>query len=143
MNNKWDRRFIELAYLVSSWSKDPSTQCGAVVTRNNRIVSVGFNGFPTGTPDTEEHLNNREIKDKKVIHAEVNAILFARQDLTDCTIYTVPIPPCSRCASIIIQSGIKRIVSVKPTPDKLERWGDDFQLATDMYLHADISYKYV
>ena len=60
---KWDVRFLELAKHISLWSKDPSTQVGCVVVGPDReIRSTGFNGLPRGLEDTEERLNNREIK---------------------------------------------------------------------------------
>ena len=77
---KWDIRFMELAKHISSWSKDPSTKTGAVITdTRNRIVSMGFNGYPQNVPDTDLHI--RETKYAKVIHAEMNAILFAHRPL--------------------------------------------------------------
>ena len=52
---KWDNRFLELAKLIGSWSKDPSTQVGAVIVdNNNRILSIGFKGFPKGVEDSEK-----------------------------------------------------------------------------------------
>ncbi|MCP5006875.1 MAG: dCMP deaminase family protein [Planctomycetes bacterium] len=114
--NKWNKRFIEMAYLVASWSKDPSTQCGAVIIdTSNRIISTGYNGFPQGTSDDPALYGNRDEKLRRVIHAEKNAILFAKQDLTNCTLYVVPMPPCSQCAGMIIQSGISRVLTVKQT----------------------------
>lgn len=64
---KWVKRFIELAYLVSSWSKDPSSKCGAVITKGKKIISVGFNGFPAGTIDAKNLYENREIKYLRVV----------------------------------------------------------------------------
>ncbi|MBI2669577.1 MAG: hypothetical protein HYX20_00290 [Candidatus Yanofskybacteria bacterium] len=63
MTEKWDRRFLALAEFVAQWSKDPSTKTGAVIVdSNNRLVSVGYNGFPRGVNDSPERLENREIK---------------------------------------------------------------------------------
>ena len=135
---KWDKRFINLSTHISDWSKDPSTKCGAVITKGNRIISLGFNGFPQGIEDHDERLNNREVKYKMVLHAEVNALLFANKDLSGCTIYVSPMPPCSRCAAQIIQSGIKRIVTMEPTEDAISRWGDDFRVAEIMYREANV-----
>lgn len=65
---KWDRRFLELAKQVSTWSKDPSTKVGAVlVNEDKHVVGMGFNGFPVGVADTEERLNNRELKYKMIV----------------------------------------------------------------------------
>jgi dCMP deaminase len=117
--DKWDIRFLELACHISKWSKDPSTQVGAVIVDGRRIVSLGFNGFPQGVEDTEERLNNRELKYKMVIHAEENAILFAREPLLGYTIYVWPFMTCPTCSSKVVQSGIKRVVA--PYSDDVRR----------------------
>lgn len=140
---KWDKRFIDLAEHISNWSKDPSTKCGAVITDKNKIVSLGFNGFPQGIEDSNSRLDDREVKYKMVLHAEMNAILFANRSLLGCTIYTYPMPPCSRCAAHIIQAGIKRIVAVRPSEDALSRWKTDFDIANEMYIEADVDVWYV
>ena len=138
--NKWDKRFINLAYLVASWSKDPSAQCGAVIVdHDNRVISVGYNGFAKGVEDTEERLNNRELKYPMIIHAETNAIMFTKQDLTGCSIYFVSMFSCARCTALIIQAGIKDVYYV-PTTDKekLKRRGKEFELSQQMYEEAGV-----
>jgi dCMP deaminase len=133
--DKWNIRFLDLAKLVSSWSKDPSTQVGAVIAdKNNRIVSIGYNGFPTNISD-DDRLNDRETKYKMVVHGEMNAILFANRSLENCTLYTYPFMPCPRCGSMIIQTGIRKIVSFKDTPD---RWKSEFELSKKLFQEADI-----
>lgn len=128
--DKWDARFIALASLVASWSKDPSTQVGAVVVdQDKRIVSTGFNGFPQGVNDTPV---DREVKLLRTIHAEENALLFARRNVTGMTIY-VTRPPCARCAAKLIQSGIGRVVYPLPPVDFIERWGVEMQQAQLMF----------
>lgn len=136
----WNKRFMEMATLVSTWSKDPSTKCGSVIVdKNNRIVSVGFNGFAKGVRDTEERLNDRELKYSMIIHSEPNAILFAQRDLTDCSIYMVPMCSCARCAAMIIQSGITKVFYPLDIPlDKLKRWEKEFNLAKEMYWEASV-----
>ena len=109
---KWDRRFLGLSEHISRWSKDPSTKVGAIITNDIKIVSVGFNGLPQSTKDYPEILENRGLKYKHIINAETNAILAAKTDLTGCTIYTFPFLPCTRCASMVAQSGISRVVSI-------------------------------
>lgn len=131
---KWDKRFLELASMVGSWSKDPSTKVGCVITNDNRFISLGYNGFPSKIVD-DSRLLDREEKYKIVIHAERNAILFAQRDLTNCTIYTIPFMPCSSCASLIIQAGISRVVSYKDIP---ERWKDSFELSKQLFIEAGI-----
>lgn len=110
--HKWDMRFLDLARIVSQWSKDPSTQTGAVIVRPDRTVaSVGFNGFPRGMADLKVYYDNREVKYRRVVHCEMNAILSCRdQDLSGCTIYIWPFGPCERCSTSIIQTGISRAV---------------------------------
>ena len=131
---KWDHRFMEMARLVASWSKDPSSQVGAVITRGKFVVSVGFNGFPQGIADSAERLENREIKYPTILHAEVNAVLSARQDIRGCTLYVTPYMPCPQCAAVIVQSGIARIVC---TPSDNERWGRP-PLSESMFAEAGI-----
>lgn len=127
---KWDTRFIDLAKLVASWSKDPSTQVGAVIVdKDKRIVSTGFNGFPQGVDD---EATNRDIKLLRTIHAEENALLFARRDVTGMTVY-VTRPPCARCAAKLIQSGVSRVVYPLPPVDFVERWGNEMREANAMF----------
>ncbi len=109
---KWDKRFLGLCERIAEWSKDPSTKVGAIITDDIKIISMGFNGLPQQVPDAQEILNDRDTKYKHIIHAEMNAILTARRDLEGCTIYTYPFLPCPRCTSMIIQSGISRVVSI-------------------------------
>lgn len=136
--NKWDYRFLDLAELVSGWSKDPSTKVGAVISdKNNRIVSIGYNGFPQNIND-DNRLENRETKYKIIIHGEMNAILFANKSLQFCTLYTYPFMPCPRCASTIIQTGINRVVSYNNMP---ERWKDEFELSKLLFKESDVELK--
>lgn len=133
--NKWDKNFLELAKTVSTFSKDPSTKVGAVIVDNdNRVISIGYNGFPKGIRD-DNRLDNRDLKYDMVVHAEANALLFANAPVKGCTIYTWPFQPCSRCASLIIQAGIQRVVSIE---NEETRWVSNFQLAHDMLTEARI-----
>ncbi len=61
-NIKWDRRYLEMAELVASWSKDPNAQVGAVIVRDNRVVATGFNGFPAEVEDLDERLGDKKKK---------------------------------------------------------------------------------
>lgn len=137
LNTKWDNRFYELSKHIAEWSQDPSTKVGAVIVGNNkRIISLGFNGLPQGIKD-DDRLGNRDFKLKTIVHAEVNAILFANKDLSGSCLYTWPLPPCSNCASIVIQSGIKRIVC----PDEaniLDRWKESVRLSLELFEEAGI-----
>lgn len=143
MNDKWDNRFIKLAEHISSWSKDPSTKCASVIVKGRRIVSTGYNGFATGVFDTESFYLNRDVKYLRVVHAEINALLFAKEDLTDATMYVYPFPPCSQCAAAIIQAGIKRVVTHQPTTEQLSRWSESFVEGSQMFIEADVSLEYI
>jgi dCMP deaminase len=133
--SNWDSRFLDLARLVSTWSKDPSTQVGAVITRDKFVVSLGFNGHPKGVVDSAERLEVREVKYRTIIHAEINAILTAKQDLEGCTIYLWPFMPCSQCGAAIVQAGIKRVVAPKSDND---RWAESFKFTTEMFAEAGV-----
>lgn len=110
----WDSYFMAMAHLSAKRSKDPSTQVGAVIVNdNNRIVGIGYNGFPRGCSDNEFPWERdgafEDTKYPYVVHAELNAILNANQLVNGCTIY-VSLFPCNECSKAIIQSGIKKIV---------------------------------
>lgn len=123
----WDQRFLDLAKLVAGWSKDPSTQTGAVIVRpDRRIVSVAYNGFPQAMPDDEAMYADREEKLSRIIHCEINALIFARQPVNDCTLYTWPFISCDRCAVVMIQAGITRFVAPRARND-LQRWAESFE----------------
>lgn len=112
----WDDRFLELADLVAGWSKDPRTQVGAVIVRPDKTVaSVGFNGFPRGLAD-DVRLHDRSRKHELVVHAEMNAILHAREPLAGYTLYCT-LAPCVRCAVHVVQAGIARVVHGAVHPD--------------------------
>lgn len=138
-NEKWDRRFLELAEFVAKWSKDPSTKTGAIIVDpNNRIVSVGYNGFPRGVNDSPERLENREVKYKIVVHCERNALLFARGPVVGCRLYTWPFMSCAPCAAMVIQAGIVEVVA--PVSDN-PRWKDDFDLAQTLFSEGGVKVK--
>lgn len=129
---------MDLARLVASWSKDPSTKVGAVIVdQDNRIVSTGFNGFPRGVNDSPVE---RDIKLLRTIHAEENALLFARRDVTGMSIY-VTRPPCARCAAKLVQSGIARVVYELPPVDFVERWSMEMREAQTMFVEAGMTIK--
>lgn len=133
----WDDRFLALADHIASWSKDPSTKVGAVIVRPNRtIASVGYNGFPRGVNDDPERLNDRPTKYSMTVHAEANAILSADGRIDGCTLYVTPLHPCSNCASLIIQSGISKVVAGMPTDPA--HWADSFAKAKIMFDEAGV-----
>lgn len=139
--SKWDERFLELAETVASWSKDPSTRVGCVITRpDNTVASLGYNGFPRGCDDDDSLLANRDTKIARTIHAELNAVLNSRERLDDCTAF-VTHPPCSSCAGSLIQSGIKEVIWRRPSPDILTRWRESIEMASVMFFEAGVYYR--
>jgi dCMP deaminase len=130
-----------MSALVASWSKDPSTQTGAVIVRPDKTVaSVGFNGFPQSVVDDPEILNNREEKYRRIVHCEMNAVLFSREPLKGFTLYTFPFISCERCAVHMIQAGISRAVSYTCPPDKLERWKDSLNNTKSLFKEAGVEF---
>lgn len=126
--DKWDLRFLQLAKFIATWSKDPSTQTGAVIVRPDKsICSVGFNGFPAKMPDDQDNYSNREEKYSRIIHCEMNAAKFAHERLDGYTLYTYPLMSCDRCFVHMANYGITRFVAPKASPDKEERWGAAFK----------------
>ena len=114
MSSKWDIRYLQLAENIASWSKDPSTQIGAIaVGTKGQVLAQGYNGFPRGVEDRVEYYEDRETKYKYVVHAEMNVIYNATYNgvsLDGATLYVTGLPVCSDCAKGVIQVGIKRVV---------------------------------
>lgn len=123
---KWDLRYIELAHVVATWSKDPSTKVGAVLVRpNNSVASTGFNGFPPGHDDSAELYLDRAYKYQHVVHAEVNALKFLDQPATGFTLYT-SFPCCPDCVAEAGTRGVARIVT-PPLPEGRDpAWTDEW-----------------
>lgn len=113
----WDEYFMGVAYLSSLRSKDPSTQVGAcIVSKDNRILSIGYNGAPNGFEDKffpwDREGKFLETKYAYVCHAELNAISNFRgnkKDLEGAKLY-VTLFPCNECTKLVIQNGIKEII---------------------------------
>jgi dCMP deaminase len=111
----WDEYFMGVALLSSQRSKDPNTQVGAcIVNPKNKIVGVGYNGFPTGCSDDEFPWNREgdflDTKYPYICHAELNAVINKiSADLYDCRLY-VALFPCNECAKVIIQAGIAEVI---------------------------------
>jgi dCMP deaminase len=110
----WDEYFMGVAHLSAMRSKDDSSQVGAcIVNDKNRIVGIGYNGFPIGCSDDdlpwEKNEDFLQSKYAYVVHAEPNAILNSSVDLADSRMY-VTLYPCNECAKLIIQSGIKEVI---------------------------------
>ena len=138
--DKWDCRYLSLAKEVATWSKDPSSQVGAVtVGAKKEVLSQGFNGFPRGINDLDERYNDRETKYKFVVHAEMNAIYnatYSGTSLDGATLYIYGLPICSECAKGIIQVGIKRVVIEKSK--ELNNWNESVKFSQEMFNEAGV-----
>ncbi|MBO5564629.1 MAG: dCMP deaminase family protein [Lachnospiraceae bacterium] len=111
----WDEYFMGVAYLAGMRSKDPNTQVGCcIVDENHKILSIGYNGFPSGVSDDEFPWDREgDMLDTKypfVTHSELNAILnYQGGSLRGSELY-VSLFPCNECAKAIIQAGIRTVV---------------------------------
>lgn len=137
----FEEYFMGLCILSSFRSKDKKTQTGAcIVDSENKIVGVGYNGLPKGLDDNNERFwkdedDNDSVNSKHsyVIHAESNAILNSHKNLKEMKIYT-KLFPCSNCAKLIIQSGIKEVIYL----DKKKKASKEVDL---MFEHAKIKIR--
>lgn len=145
LTRKWDERFLRTAKEISTWSKDPSTQVGAIIVNDDRrILATGYNGFPRGIDDSVERLEDRENKYKFIVHAEMNAIYNATYNgisLNGSTLYVWGLPVCSECAKGVIQVGIKKIVM--PLKDYPERWVLSFKQSAALFTEAGVKFDFI
>lgn len=141
----WDQRYLELARHISTWSKDPSRQIGAVaVGAKGQVLAQGYNGFPRGIDDSKERYENREIKYQLVVHAEMNVIYNASYNgvsLDGSTLYVWGLPVCSECSKGIVQVGIKRVI-MRDTeiPDG---WKQSWDKTKAIFFEAGIEYEFI
>lgn len=144
LSNKWIKRYLELADHVASWSKDPSRKIGAVaIGSQGQVLAQGYNGFPRGISDTPGRYDNREIKYKYVVHAEMNCIYNAADNgvsLRGSDLYVTGLPTCSECAKGVIQVGIKRVFMRADVP---EAWIDSWNLTQTLFKEAGVKYELV
>lgn len=139
---KWYKRYLKLAKEVSTWSKDPSTQVGAVVVGSKgQILSQGYNGFPRNIADTPRRLKDREVKLSLVVHAEMNAIYnatYSGVSLDGATMFIYGLPACSECAKGIIQVGISKVVVSKQCIESRPHWNESWKSSKDMFDEAGV-----
>ena len=147
MSNKWDNRYLNLAREVSTWSKDPSTQVGAVaIGEKGQVLAQGYNGFPRGVNDSLERYNDKEVKYRYVVHAEMNCIYnatFTGASLNNATMYVWGLPVCNECAKGLAQVGIKRVVSPKTIADVPDKWKISAINTVDLLKEVGIIYDFI
>jgi len=147
MSNKWDNRYLNLAREVSTWSKDPSTQVGAVaIGEKGQVLAQGYNGFPRGVNDSLERYNDKEVKYRYVVHAEMNCIYnatFTGASLNNATMYVWGLPVCNECAKGLAQVGVKRVVSPKTVADVPDKWKISAINTVDLLKEVGIIYDFI
>jgi dCMP deaminase len=145
MSVDWNKRFLVLSELVASWSKDTSRGVGAVIVdEDERVLSVGYNGFPRGADDTKEERYERPAKYLYTEHAERNCIYSAARNgvsLKDAIIFT-SLYPCADCARGIIQSGIKTVVTY-PIEENHDKWGESFKVSAELFEECGVKVKFI
>ena len=144
LSNKWDKRYLELAERISKWSKDPSSKIGCVaIGEKGQVLAQCYNGFPRSISDNYR-LENREIKLKYIVHAEMNTIFnaaFSGISLEGSTFYVVGLPCCSDCAKGIVQVGVKRVVM--PKQEITDRWKESWGLTQSMFTEAGVAFEFI
>ncbi len=133
--DKWDKRFMDMAFEIAKWSScyKPNRNIGALIVKNKRIITTGYNGAPQGMQSCKErgecirvNLGIPSGKQHEIcyaIHAEQNAIIQAAKlgiSIDGATIYCTH-QPCSICAKMIVNSGIERVVYCNPYPDEFSK----------------------
>lgn len=141
----WDKRFIEFTQHVSSWSKDKSIgTCAVIVDDDNRVISFGYNGFPSGADDSIEERYEKPKKYLYTEHAERNAIYNAARtgvSTRGCRMFLMWFP-CADCARAIIQCGIKELVCFEPEYD-CKTWGEHFVAAKEMLDECGVKIRFI
>ena len=131
---EWDRRFMQLAFAVGQWSKDPTPVGCIIAGPANEIRSTGYNGLPRGVDDRVPERLKRPSKYLWSEHAERNAIYNAARagiSIEGCQIF-VPWYPCVDCARAIIQCGLTELVAIEPDWQDAQ-WGEHFRVARQMF----------
>lgn len=141
MNDKWHSRFLDLADLIASWSKDPSRGVGSVIVSPMRqVLATGYNGLPRGFHDSDDRLE-RPAKYDLIVHAEMNAIIqCARNGVSpvDATIYS-SFSPCIHCTLAIVQAGITRVVT-RSIAKGDEHWNESIEKSISMLEEVGVEY---
>ncbi len=143
----WDERWINTAALQASFSKDRSTKVGAVIVSNDQVVvSMGWNGFPRGCDDNDDSLHERPTKYLWTVHAELNAVLNAARKgraIENCTLYCTH-SPCAACSLLIAQAGIRQVVvPAIQNEDFRARWLSDLAISQEIFARMKVIYRSV
>lgn len=146
IKQKWHHRYLALAKEISTWSKDPSTQVGAIaVGTKGQVLAQGYNGFPRGIKHLNSRLTDRAIKYKYVVHAEMNLIYnasYTGASLCESTAYVSGLPCCAECAKGLIQVGVSQVIMAKPEGIP-EHWAKSFELTKDLFNEAKVAWQII
>lgn len=145
MTESWINRWMQMAVFISSWSKDRSRKVGAVIVDDSqRVVSLGWNGFPRLVNDNIDSRHERPAKYLYFEHAERNAIYNAAANgyvVRGCTIF-ITLTPCADCARAIIQSGIKKVYCTEANWED-ETYKESFKAAKEMFSEAGVQLHFI
>jgi dCMP deaminase len=132
---------------ASKFSPDPSTKVGSIITLGDSMLSIGYNQFPDGVLWSEERWTDRAQKYPRVIHAEADALVKGSRMLHKekhtsgfeaATLYTTEFPCCT-CCGLIIQNGIKLVVSQDLSSNYAERWAKEIEISKSMFKEAGVT----
>lgn len=138
----WDEYFIRFARLAAERSLDPSSKVGAVIVKDNRIISTGYNGLPSGVIDNKPERYDRPLKYSWIIHAEENAIASAAKNGIACdysSIYITPFHSCVKCTRQIIQVGIREVIIDEIIDNP--RYKEDFEIAKEIFIASNVKVR--
>lgn len=134
--NKWDHRYMARAKSISAWSKHPKHKVGAVIVDPKYFqVSEGYNGPPRLLNDIGLSKSSRVLR---TLHAELNALLQAKEPVEGFTMYVYPFSPCAQCAAAIIQKGISKVVYFDDS--NLITWKVSQNEALQMFTEAHVKF---
>lgn len=143
----WHSRYLSLAKEVATWSKDPSSKIGAIAVGNKgQVLAQGYNGFPRGISHAADRLNDRGVKYKYVVHAEMNLIYNATYtgvSLDDSTVYVWGLPCCSECAKGLIQVGVRQVIMPEMTENTPQTWIDSFKFTAELFKEAKVDWMFI
>ena len=130
-----DLYYLGIAREESKNSPDPSTKTGAVIVKDGKILSTGYNKFPPNVETTDERLNNRDEKLSFIIHCEMVALILSKESVKGATLYTWPFMSCSNCAGMFSLAEISRVVAPHSTNP---RWIKSFEKSMEIFKRHNI-----
>jgi dCMP deaminase len=145
MINKWDLRFMALAHAVAPWSKDTRTKVGSIIVNDRNPISMGFNGPPCGCNDNLKERLEAPLKYMYMVHSEANSLIQSAkngQKTDGCTMY-VTLFPCSNCAGLIVNAGIKRVVCNDKPDFNNEKYGESWRITLVIFEEAGIQLDFI